>query len=182
MTIKRIRMTRMPLAAIAFAAALIAVDAGVLAGSGHGTGPSIGEPASTSQASRTVEVLVRDNIYEPAMLKVKKGETIHFVIENEGELLHEFNIGTPSMHVEHQEEMMQMAEQGILTATGVDRRMMTMSGASSMKHDDSNAVLIEPGATEDLTWRFSRDAELEFACNLPGHYEAGMIGHIEFMP
>lgn len=47
-----------------------------------------------------------------------------------------------------------------------------------MKHDDPNGVLIEPGKTADLTWKFTRDAELEIACNLPGHYEAGMLGHI----
>jgi uncharacterized cupredoxin-like copper-binding protein len=35
---------------------------------------------------------------------------------------------------------------------------------------------------QDLTWQFTRDAALEFACNLPGHYEAGMVGHIEFTP
>lgn len=175
-------MNRMQLAVVAFAGVLIATNADVWADAGHGAGASIGKPASAAKASRTVRITIRDNVYEPDMLKVRKGETIHFVIENEGDLLHEFNIGTAPMHAEHQEEMMQMVEQGMLTATGIDRRMMKMNGTPAMKHDDPNAVLVEPGMTEDLTWQFARDAALEFACNLPGHYEAGMVGHIEFMP
>ena len=45
-----------------------------------------------------------------------------------------------------------------------------------MKHDDPNSVLVEPGKTAELTWTFSKAGALEFACNLPGHYQAGMVG------
>lgn len=175
---------RIQLAAVTFAAALIAANAGALADAGHGKGASIGEPGTKAKVSRTVTITVRDNLYEPETVEVKKGETIRFVIKNTGELLHEFNIGTADMHAAHQKEMMQMAEHGMLTATGINHQMMNMdhgkAGMPPMKHDDPNSVLIEPGKTAELVWKFSKDANLEFACNIPGHYEAGMIGQIKF--
>lgn len=49
-----------------------------------------------------------------------------------------------------------------------------------MKHDDPNSVLLEPGQSGELIWRFSGDTTLEFACNVPGHYQAGMYGDVRF--
>ena len=48
-----------------------------------------------------------------------------------------------------------------------------------MTHDDPNSVLLEPGERAELTWTFKKVDGLEFACNLPGHYELGMVGSIE---
>jgi len=28
-------------------------------------------------------------------------------------------------------------------------------------------------------WTFTEDTELEFACNLPGRYDSGMMGHLK---
>jgi uncharacterized cupredoxin-like copper-binding protein len=108
-----------------------------------------------------------------------------FVLKNKGTLLHEFNIGTPPMHAHHQKEMMTMMEHGMLTATGVNHQMMKMDHskmgmAPMMKHDDPNSVLVEPGKTKELVWKFDGDAALEFACNIPGHYQLGMVGNIKF--
>jgi uncharacterized cupredoxin-like copper-binding protein len=53
-------------------------------------------------------------------------------------------------------------------------------GGVPMTHEGPNTVLVAPGKTAELTWRFGEPAELEFACNLPGHYEAGMAGPVSF--
>ena len=45
-----------------------------------------------------------DNYYEPGSIIVSPGETVRFVVENKGNLVHELNIGTPEMHEGHQEE------------------------------------------------------------------------------
>jgi len=47
-----------------------------------------------------------------------------------------------------------------------------------MTHDDPNSALIEPGATEELIWNFTKAMGLEFACNIPGHYQSGMVGKV----
>ena len=48
----------------------------------------------------------------------------------------------------------------------------------SMSHSHSNSVLLEPNKSADLIWKFNTDADLEVACNVPGHYEAGMVAKI----
>ena len=180
-----------PFKAFAVAASLIgmipagaALAAGQHAG-GHGHATSFGEPGTAAQATRTIEITAKDHTFSPPAIQVKAGETVHFVIRNAGEFLHEFNIGTPAMHAEHQKEMAMMMEHGMLTPTGVDHRMANMDHARMgtampMKHDDPNSVLIEPGETKELVWTFSRAADLQFACNVPGHYESGMVGAIQF--
>lgn len=158
-------------------------DAALAAGShagGHGHGAAIGEPGDATQVDRTVEIVMGDNYFEPERLSLQAGETIRFVIRNDGEFLHEFNIGTAAMHAAHQEEMASMMEHGMLTPTGVDEEKMQMDhGAGAMDHDDPNSVLVEPGETKELVWTFTAATDLEFACNVPGHYDAGMMGEIE---
>jgi uncharacterized cupredoxin-like copper-binding protein len=53
-------------------------------------------------------------------------------------------------------------------------------GSTAMTHDAPYTVLVAPGESAELTWRFGQPAELEFASNLPGQYEAGMTGTISF--
>jgi uncharacterized cupredoxin-like copper-binding protein len=155
------------------------------AGHKHETA-AIGEPAKATAKTRTVQVVMGDNFYEPETIPVKAGETVRFVIKNTGEFLHEFNIGTAAMHAAHQKEMAMMVEHGMLTTTGVDEKKMNMDHSKmpgmghSMKHDDPNSVLVEPGQTKELTWKFTKQTTLEFACNMPGHYEAGMVGKVNF--
>ncbi len=181
-----------PLLALAVAVVLAASGTAYAAGShkgGHGHGDSdataFGQPGEASEADRTIEIVMADNYFEPENLIIQAGETVRFVIKNEGEFLHEFNLGSAAMHAEHQEEMMTMMEHGMLTATGVNQDMMKMdhsaTGMSGHVHDDPNSVLVDPGATQELVWTFAEATDLEFACNVPGHYDAGMMGEIKFV-
>ena len=147
-------------------------------GGGHGTG--IGEPGKASEAKRTIEIVMSDNRFAPEQFSVKKGETVRFIVRNKGEFIHEFNIGTATMHANHQKEMATMFEQGLLEVDKIHHGKMKarMPGGDAMAHDDPNSTLLEPGKTAELVWKFSTDARLEFACNVPGHYEAGMVGRI----
>lgn len=150
-------------------------------GGGHhhgGTGEAIGEPADPSAATRTVRVELGDNFFRPESIRVQPGETVRFVLVNTGQLLHEFNIGTPRMHEVHQKEMLEMMELGVLTGTELKTDHGSAHSGHGMTHDDPNSVLLEPGEKKELTWRFAGTTDLEFACNVPGHYEAGMVGDI----
>jgi uncharacterized cupredoxin-like copper-binding protein len=174
-------MTRLITAAApAFVAASLAASAALAAGV-HGA--ATGEPGDAAAADRTVQVTMYDNYYEPEQITIEAGETVRFVVTNEGELVHEFNIGTAETHAEHQDEMMMMVEHGVLEADKINRDMMSMDmgGGQMMKHDDPNSVLLEPGETAEVVWRFPEDAgvDIEFACNVPGHYDAGMQGDID---
>jgi uncharacterized cupredoxin-like copper-binding protein len=148
---------------------------------GHGNAVAIGEPGVAARVDRTIVITMNDNFFEPEEIKVKEGETIRFVIANKGEFLHEFNIATAGMHAAHQGEMAMMMEHGMITATEFNEKKMNMDhggGKTMMAHDDPNSVLLEPGKQAEVIWRFTKVAELEFACNVPGHYDSGMMGPI----
>ncbi|MFJ2692946.1 plastocyanin/azurin family copper-binding protein [Pseudomonas sp. NPDC087336] len=139
-----------------------------------------GQPAPAAKATRSVEVVMTDMTYTPKAIEIKAGETVRFVLVNKGQLLHEFNLGDAAMHARHQQEMLQMQQSGMLTPTGMkpmDHAGMAGMG-HAMQHNDPNSVLIEPGKTAELTWAFSKATSLEFACNIPGHYQAGMVGKL----
>jgi uncharacterized cupredoxin-like copper-binding protein len=142
---------------------------------------AFGSASDPATATRIIDIVMRDNYFEPEAVEVQAGETVRFALTNEGELLHQFTLGPVEFHVQQQEEMAMMAEHGMLTATGIDPSMTGMDhGGMAMTHEGPNTVLVAPGETAELTWRVGQPAELEFACNLPGHYEAGMAGPVSF--
>jgi uncharacterized cupredoxin-like copper-binding protein len=144
-----------------------------------------GQPAPAAKAQRSVEVVMGDMSFDPKAIDIKAGETIRFVLVNKGQLLHEFNLGDATMHAAHQQEMLKMQQSGMLTPTAMkemDHSAMAgmdhASPAHGMQHDDPNSVLVAPGKTAELTWTFTKATSLEFACNIPGHYQAGMVGKL----
>ena len=140
----------------------------------------IGEKGISSEVDRVIEVKMYDNFYEPKKFTVKKNETIKFVVHNLGEMVHEFNIATKELHLKHQPEMLKMVENEILLVDKIDKeKMKKMSKIDhSMSHSHSNSVLLEPNTKGELIWKFTTDSNLEVACNIPGHYELGMIAKI----
>ena len=146
-----------------------------------GSMKEIGVKGKEENVDRVIKVLMYDNYYQPNNFKIKKNETIKFVVENKGELVHEFNIATKAMHFKHQPEMMMMVDYGILLADKIDKKkMMEISKKSpSMAHKHSNSILLSPGESGELIWKFSNSVDIEAACNVPGHYDVGMIAKID---
>lgn len=174
---------------VKFVTPLIAVMALLLgstamASLGHGKNDS-GQPGAAADVTRTIEVTMGDVFFVPKNISVKSGETVRFVLRNEGSLLHEFNIGKAAAHAAHQKEMATMFQNGTLTSSGHGQAMADMGHGSGgmkmvgMEHNDPNSVLIEPGTTKELIWIFAKSTRLEFACNVPGHYQSGMVGQFE---
>jgi|GEM_PF-196527 len=131
-------------------------------GDGHGEGRGMGhgdslagKPGIESNVSRSIEVEAGDNMrftHEP--FNIKEGETIKFIVTNKGAIAHEFSIGTKNEHVSHGKMMMENP---------------------NMHHGPGGAsITVKPGSTETLIWTFDKAWEIEVACNIPGHYEAGM--------
>lgn len=147
---------------VAVTGCLLAVGLPAVAAGEHSY--AFGQPASASAATRTVDVTLGDMYFEPKALEVKAGETVRFVVHNKGQVEHEFSLGDAAMHARHQKEMLKHAAMG-----------HSMVG---MQHADPNTVMVEPGQSGELTWAFSKATGLEFACNVPGHYQAGMVGKL----
>ena len=163
MTIKKISMF---VAAVAAAGIVGTVPS--WAGGTHGAEKapvfSFGEPGDAHHVDRTVKVKAGDMEFHIEALKIREGETVRFVITNTDEIDHDFTVGPPALQAEHREEMMKMME--------------SEDGMAKM-HDDPNAVYLKPGETGELVWKFQNVAKLEYACNVPGHYESGMKGRFQ---
>ena len=140
----------------------------------------IGSKGNETDVTRVIKVVMYDNYYEPSSFQIKKGETIKFEVENAGMLVHEFNIANKMMHMKHQPEMLKMAENGILLAFSIDKEKMKKMAKmdKSMGHSHSNSVLLEPKQKGDIIWKFDNAVNIEVACNVPGHYQAGMIAKV----
>jgi uncharacterized cupredoxin-like copper-binding protein len=120
-------------------------------------GPSAwGEPGDAKNADRTVTIEATEIAFNVKNLAFRKGETVRFVFTNKGEQPHEFMIADHAEELEHRQMMQQMTD-------------MT---------DEPNAVSVDPGETKVLVWTFTNAGRFDFACNYPGHAEAGMDGKI----
>ncbi|MGA0394194.1 MAG: cupredoxin domain-containing protein [Rhodospirillales bacterium] len=156
---------------------------GTQSSGGHDHSFEFGMPGKASEVDRTVNIVMKDNYFDLRSIKVKADETIRFKIVNKGTFLHEFGIGTMAMHKAHQKQMMTMMDHGMITANKINHERMKMDhgpGQMMMKHDDPNSVLLEPGKSGEIIWKFTKPMKLEFACNVPGHYQSGMVGRIKF--
>ena len=140
----------------------------------------IGSKGDETDVTRVIKVVMYDNYYEPSSFQIKEGESIKFEVENAGMLVHEFNIANKMMHMKHQPEMIKMAENGILLAFSIDKEKMKKMAKmdKSMGHSHSNSVLLEPKQKGDIIWKFDNAVNIEVACNVPGHYQAGMIAKV----
>jgi len=132
-------------------------------------GYSFGSAGKADNANRTIEIVMTDNKYNLPSLDVMAGETVHFKIKNVGQQIHEFTIATTDMHIEHQAEMLNHISSGHMTMTDKGH------GAG---HDHANSLLLNPTEDGELIWTFAKADNLEFACNVPGHYQSGMVGSI----
>jgi uncharacterized cupredoxin-like copper-binding protein len=144
--------------AVLAAAILVFAAAPAFGGGTHKGGHySFGEPGNPAEVSRTVNVTLNDDMKILHDLEqVKLGETIRFVVTNQGAGEHEFSLGDAASQRAHAAMMKKMPD---------------------MKHEnDPAAVTLAPGATAELVWTFSKPVQgmLEFSCQIPGHYEAGM--------
>ena len=178
----KIKISKFSFAVVVAASLALTVSNADAAGNhGHGSGAGIGEAGTAQDVTRTIDVTMYDNYYEPEKITVKEGETIRFVVKNEGQLVHEFNIATAAMHKAHGPEMMMMVEHGVLEADRINwdaaKKMQETMGHGM--HDGPNSLLLEPGKSGKVIWTFPDHTDLEFACNIPGHYDAGMAGEIK---
>lgn len=150
-------MIRIVRSAAALSALVLATSVAI-AGPGHGGSP-VGEPGKATQATRTVEVDMTDNMrFTPAEISVRQGETVRFVVKNSGAVKHELVLGTPEELKEHYAMMLKMP---------------------GMEHADDNMVSVAPGKSGEVVWRFTKAGKVDFACLQPGHYDAGMKGLVK---
>jgi len=162
MRIESNRRSWMKALPMALAATLFA---GSEVGAHEGGGPDVfvaGVPGDAEAPARTYDLTIQEASdgtmsFGVRDIVVERGEQIRFVVKDDGRLPHEFRIDSKAGNAEHKTMMEKMP---------------------GMVHHDANAITIASGETATLLWRFSKPGTYEFACLLPGHYEAGMHGAI----
>ena len=130
-------------------------------GHGHDEGgeTAIGKPGVAAQAKRTINIDMGDNMrFTPSNIQVKQGETVRFVVKNTGQIKHELSLGTEKELLEHLEQMRKFPD---------------------MEHDEPSKVTLQPGKQGEIVWQFTKGGAVNFACLMPGHYEAGMKGVVQ---
>jgi len=154
----------------------IAALAGLLSMAGlalaHGNAPHGSKKAAPSRkeqkpwgiagdakaVTRTIEVRMTDNMrFAPDRIELKQGETIRLVHKNNGKILHEFVLGTKQE---------------------LDEHAALMAKFPDMEHDEPYMAHVAAGKTGEIVWTFNQEGEFDFACLIPGHYQAGMVGKI----
>ncbi|ODV00131.1 MAG: hypothetical protein ABT20_16225 [Rubrivivax sp. SCN 70-15] len=148
------------------AMAAVCLSGAALAGGnhegGHGHGDedtAIGKPGAASKVTRTIAVEMSDTMrYTPSDIQVKQGETVRLVIKNLGQIKHELSLGTEKELLEHLEVMKKFPD---------------------MEHDEPSKVSLAPGKQGEIIWQFTKAGTVNFACLMPGHYEAGMTGTVK---
>jgi len=117
-----------------------------------------GTSGDLKKVDRTITISMTDNMrFTPEKINVKLNETVKFVVMNNGKVLHEFVIGT----------------QGAL-----NHHAKMMEKFPGMAHDSPYMAHVKSGKGGEVVWNFNRAGQFEFACLLPGHFQAGMKGTI----
>ncbi|TAL79251.1 MAG: hypothetical protein EPN76_02975 [Burkholderiaceae bacterium] len=120
---------------------------------------AIGQPGNAAKVTRTIELVMDDTMrFNPGQIHVEPGETVRFLVKNSGKIAHEMMIGSAAELKEHAEMMRKMP---------------------GMKHAESNMITLNPGQKGGMVWQFPQTGTVDFACLVPGHLEAGMVGKIK---
>jgi len=149
----------MSLRRLAVKAAVLPFVIAACAGTGPAITPSLAPthspaptPAPTPAAQRIVVTLSDQMRIEPAMMTVRSGEPVTFVVTNGGQIAHEFYLGDEAAQAALDQEM----------------------AVGGMAHDQESGIGLEPGETKELTYTFASPGQWLAGCHVPGHYASGM--------
>lgn len=115
--------------------------------------------AASPGGPATVDITADDFSFQSSVTTFQVGTPYHFSVTNRGKVPHEIMI-------------MQPVKAGMMSMEEMDKMAL-----AHIEQED-----LQSGATASVDYTFTAPAQtgaLEFACHLPGHYEAGMKLPIE---
>ena len=108
-----------------------------------GHAAALGKPGDPLKVTRSVEVEMNDTMrFRPDSIRVKRGETIRFVVRNTGKVKHEMVLGTIKELKEHAEMMRKFPEM-------VARR--SQPGQRRARHDRRTGLAIHQGRARSIS-------------------------------
>ena len=130
---------------------------------------TFGAKGDPKRATITVNIEATEIKYSIESLDVRAGDTIRFVLTNNGEQPHELTIGDAAYQEVARQMMTHMAEMGMDLASPEHAAQHATGG---------NTIVVLEGETKEVVWTFTKAGTFEFSCNMPGHSEVGMKGTI----
>jgi uncharacterized cupredoxin-like copper-binding protein len=98
--------------------------------------------------------------WDPPSVTVQAGETVTFEVRNDGEIQHEFVLGSEEVQEAHE-----------------------MAAMEGMEHEGAGeealaVVELPPGETQEVSVTLDEPGEILYGCHEPGHYDGGMVGTV----
>ena len=93
----------------------------------------------------------------PVEVRLRRGQTVRFTVNNSGTRMHELVIGTSHELKEH---------------------ALRSHQSSESDHEEPYIVHVEPGTTETIVWRFMYVGMFGYGCLIQGTNETRMSGRI----
>lgn len=115
-------------------------------------------PVATGEVTSEYEVTLTEFSFGGDSLDLTPGETVRFILTNNGAVEHEFRLTTEEEAAEH------------------------LEGGHGTHGDETGDILVmvPPGMMRMVEMTLPADAAFDLvACLIPGHYEAGMFGIVE---
>ena len=129
---------------------LLAVGGIALAVLAAGLGWS--QASARSSGPQTVVLAMRHSKFIPAVVEVKAGTTVRFVVDNLDPIDHEFIVGSAAVHDRHEK------------------------GTEAHHGARPGEVSVAAGEMATTTFTFPKAGSVVFGCHLPGHWDYGMQG------
>lgn len=152
-------------------------------------GAGVDGAAGLGQGARLELVTMSDNAFTPNAFRAKVGERVTYRFVNVGTVRHEAVLGDQARQDAHAEAMRQFEStsstepsDAAAGATGPGRSRPRVAARTAMAHPgmtDPFAVLVEPGASGEITITFDQPGQLILGCHEPGHWQSGMHATID---
>ncbi len=113
-------------------------------------------PHADGGPASVVSVEMVEFAFHPAVIRLSAGRPVTLVLENRGQLSHQFE-------------------------TGYLRTVPTVVVTDALRVEASGVTVVrlQPGATAKVTFVPAIRGRVSFACTIEGHREAGMAGTLE---
>lgn len=106
--------------------------------------------ATTETREETVTITMRYSRFTPAVLDVRPGTTVRFVVRNLDPIAHELIVGNQAVQDVHER------------------------GTEAHHRGRPGEVSVPAGATVKTDYRFARPGTVLLGCHIPGHWDYGM--------
>lgn len=111
-----------------------------------------GHPGVAKNVTRVIAIKAGDMFFDPRAITVHVGNTVKFIVTNEGKVAHEFSLGDKAEQAGHEKTMQAMQH---MSTPGMTMKDMSSMQGMTMTDNDPNSITLAVGKTPSLIWTFT---------------------------